>query len=250
LKRKTRFTHREDLILVRYYQVFGCDWEAVSQFLPGRASNVVKNRFYSYIKKKKLLQSLINESKEVSSDIECGLSVLDEDSDEYQVENFESTEITQADFKFSEKESQSTAQSTSIETPTILPMSNQICLPSKTHESFFEYEDTGIYLDLTNTDYLLSYPEENNYCRDSYQAPQSQESFELNLLNWIGGNQLNNEDDSKYPPSPLLSDVEEEPSIPSHLEQNDALAHEILMFQNLVEELKSGLDQLQQNQMS
>jgi len=254
--RKSRFTHREDLILVKYYQIFGCDWEAVSQFLPGRAPNVVKNRFYSYIKKKKLLASLIAEAKETSSDIEVdplGINDVESESNESMCEFLEPSKIDcQMLSKLSDKETLSTAQSL-VDSNNLLqfenqPLQNNNCFNSFPPESFLEYEDTGIYLDLSNAGKFVSDSDDVLAPKTIFlEEPHHQESCE----NYLGnGNLIGDSEDNKYPPSPLLSENEDYPHKPSYVEQDDVLANEILMFQNLVEELKRGLDQLNQNQMS
>ena len=61
LPKKTRFTHDEDLQIVKYYTQYGSNWKAITNFLPGRTSTMIKNRFYSSIKKKNLIPSMLME---------------------------------------------------------------------------------------------------------------------------------------------------------------------------------------------
>lgn len=62
--KKTRFTHSEDIIIVKFYRKHGSNWEAISKYLPERTPSMIKNRFYSSIKKKNLLGKLMSEVEE------------------------------------------------------------------------------------------------------------------------------------------------------------------------------------------
>jgi hypothetical protein len=59
-QKRVRFTHTEDLLIVKLYSQFGYDWEKIASEFESRTSIMVKNRFY-HIKKKNILQSLLNE---------------------------------------------------------------------------------------------------------------------------------------------------------------------------------------------
>jgi len=59
-QKRVRFTHKEDLLIVKLYSQFGYDWEKIAAEFESRTSIMVKNRFY-HIKKKNILQSLLNE---------------------------------------------------------------------------------------------------------------------------------------------------------------------------------------------
>jgi len=59
-QKRVRFTHKEDLLIVKLYSQFGYDWEKIAAEFEARTSIMVKNRFY-HIKKKNILQSLLNE---------------------------------------------------------------------------------------------------------------------------------------------------------------------------------------------
>ena len=49
---KTSWTNQEDDLIFELYQKFGRSWTKISGFLPGRSDNSVKNRFYTYLRKK------------------------------------------------------------------------------------------------------------------------------------------------------------------------------------------------------
>lgn len=45
------FTQKEDKAIITYYHKIGAKWSKISEFMKGRPENMVKNRFYSHIKK-------------------------------------------------------------------------------------------------------------------------------------------------------------------------------------------------------
>lgn len=57
--RKIRFSLQEDQLIAHYYQIYGPNWKQIVKYLPGRTESMVRNRFYSTIKKKK--QNLLTE---------------------------------------------------------------------------------------------------------------------------------------------------------------------------------------------
>ncbi|CAD8059701.1 unnamed protein product [Paramecium sonneborni] len=46
------FTKEEDMIIVEGYKNFGSKWCKISKLLKGRPENIIKNRYYSYIRKR------------------------------------------------------------------------------------------------------------------------------------------------------------------------------------------------------
>jgi len=63
--RKTKFTHKEDLVITKYFNSFGTDWKRIATFLKDRTGVMVKNRYYSFIRKKDQLKVLTDEVKSV-----------------------------------------------------------------------------------------------------------------------------------------------------------------------------------------
>jgi len=63
-KTKGKFSHKEDCLLAKYYSELGSDWQKISTLMKNRTPNMLKNRYYSYIRKKKLLNELLNEHEE------------------------------------------------------------------------------------------------------------------------------------------------------------------------------------------
>ncbi len=52
LPNKARFSHEEDSKVLKYYEIYGTNWRAVANMLPGRTTTAVKNRFYSALRDK------------------------------------------------------------------------------------------------------------------------------------------------------------------------------------------------------
>jgi len=59
-QKRVRFTHAEDLRIIRHYSMYGYDWEKISTHFESRTAIMVKNRFY-HIKKKNILEKLMDE---------------------------------------------------------------------------------------------------------------------------------------------------------------------------------------------
>lgn len=51
--KKTRFSLQEDQTIAHYYKKHGSNWKIIAKYLPGRTESMIRNRFYSTIKKKK-----------------------------------------------------------------------------------------------------------------------------------------------------------------------------------------------------
>jgi len=70
-QKRVRFTHKEDLMIVKYYSQYGYDWEKIAGHFESRTAIMVKNRFY-HIKKKNILEKLLEEvdSIETSSSVQ------------------------------------------------------------------------------------------------------------------------------------------------------------------------------------
>lgn len=49
---KANWEEEEDKLIFSYFTQFGPKWSEISKLLRGRPENMVKNRFYSHIKKK------------------------------------------------------------------------------------------------------------------------------------------------------------------------------------------------------
>jgi len=59
--RKTKFTHKEDLLIAKYFDLFGTDWKRIAQYLKDRTGVMVKNRYYSFIRKRDCMKDLVKQ---------------------------------------------------------------------------------------------------------------------------------------------------------------------------------------------
>jgi len=53
-----QFTEEEDKNIINKYYKIGPKWSEIAKYLHGRSENMVKNRFYSFIKKTYAISSL------------------------------------------------------------------------------------------------------------------------------------------------------------------------------------------------
>jgi len=58
---RTKFTHNDDLNIIKYFLEYGMDWKKISDHFSDKNPVMIKNRFYSYIKKKGLVDKYIQE---------------------------------------------------------------------------------------------------------------------------------------------------------------------------------------------
>jgi len=63
---RQRFTPEEDLLIAKYYKIYGLQWKKIAEHLKSRTAIMVKNRFYAYIRKNNLLESLIEKANEMN----------------------------------------------------------------------------------------------------------------------------------------------------------------------------------------
>jgi len=59
-----KFTYEEDMIIAKYYSIYGFQWKKIAEHLKSRTHIMVKNRFYSHIKKRNLIETLVREADE------------------------------------------------------------------------------------------------------------------------------------------------------------------------------------------
>jgi len=67
LPKRVKFTHDEDLLIAKYFDLYGCDWEKISAHFSNRTPMMIKNRYYSYIRKRSLQEDLLKEATRVSN---------------------------------------------------------------------------------------------------------------------------------------------------------------------------------------
>ena len=63
--KRTKFTEEEDEKIVALYSKFGNNWKEIAFYFPDRNANMIKNRFYSFLKKKIIFMELIHLIKQI-----------------------------------------------------------------------------------------------------------------------------------------------------------------------------------------
>jgi len=67
MTRRTKFTHREDLMIAKYFDKFGSNWTKMAEFFPDRTAIMLKNRYYSFIRKRDVLDLLLSKAINLES---------------------------------------------------------------------------------------------------------------------------------------------------------------------------------------
>jgi len=62
IKKGVKFTHEEDLLIAQLFQEYGTAWTTIASYFPDRTPVMIKNRYYSHIRRKGLLGELVNEA--------------------------------------------------------------------------------------------------------------------------------------------------------------------------------------------
>jgi len=60
---RVKFSHEEDLQIAKYFELYGCNWTQIATHFNDRTAMMLKNRYYSHIRKKNLLNSMLEEVK-------------------------------------------------------------------------------------------------------------------------------------------------------------------------------------------
>ena len=78
--KRTKFTEEEDEKIVALYSKFGNNWKDIAFYFPDRNANMIKNRFYSFLKKKNNIQG-VNSIDKTSSFIESSSMITSSNND-------------------------------------------------------------------------------------------------------------------------------------------------------------------------
>lgn len=78
--KKSKWTQQEDLILLHAYIEFGSRWSVISNFLPGRTDNAIKNHYNSTIKRKLKNNELDFSVSPIKFDLSVDIPLLPEDN--------------------------------------------------------------------------------------------------------------------------------------------------------------------------
>ena len=60
--KRVKFTHEEDILIAKCFDEYGVDWEKMVSHFPNRTAIMIKNRYYSHIRKHNRLNDLLHEA--------------------------------------------------------------------------------------------------------------------------------------------------------------------------------------------
>jgi len=60
--KRVKFSHEEDVLIAKYFDEYGVDWDKMVSHFPNRTAIMLKNRYYSHIRKHNMLDSLLEEA--------------------------------------------------------------------------------------------------------------------------------------------------------------------------------------------
>ncbi len=78
--KRTKFTEEEDEKIVALYSKFGNNWKEIAFYFPNRNANMIKNRFYSFLKKKNNIHG-VNSLDKTNSFIESSSMITSSNND-------------------------------------------------------------------------------------------------------------------------------------------------------------------------
>jgi len=61
---RVRFSHQEDLLIAKYVNLLGKKWDEIACYFHNRTPIMIKNRYYSFIKKRNIMKELLWETQE------------------------------------------------------------------------------------------------------------------------------------------------------------------------------------------
>ena len=78
--KRTKFTEEEDEKIINLYLKLGNNWKEISNYFEDRNANMIKNRFYSFLKKKRNIQTYANSSSYLSDKDLSSASIVSSNS--------------------------------------------------------------------------------------------------------------------------------------------------------------------------
>jgi len=68
VQRRMKFNHKEDLMIAKYFEKYGSNWAQMSIHFENRTAIMLKNRYYSFIRKRDLLPILLTEIRDIEKE--------------------------------------------------------------------------------------------------------------------------------------------------------------------------------------
>ena len=66
--RRKRFSHKEDLLIAKYYQRFNSDWDTTVKYFKDRTTAMLKNRFYAFVRQPETWSELTAEVHRIENE--------------------------------------------------------------------------------------------------------------------------------------------------------------------------------------
>jgi len=98
----SKFTNEEDFLIINLYKIYGGLWNFISKFLPCRNSMMIKNRFYSTLKKRISAEKDLNiiEKSEIETSISNNICNSSRDRNYLYFENIKIASNSIYEFNF------------------------------------------------------------------------------------------------------------------------------------------------------
>lgn len=80
IQKRFKFHPAEDLMIAKYFEVYGSNWSQMSTHFKNRTPVMLKNRYYSFIKKKGLMDFLIQKVKQLEKNDRRVDDIVDKES--------------------------------------------------------------------------------------------------------------------------------------------------------------------------
>ena len=107
LQRRVKFTHREDLMIAKYFEKYGSNWAQMAAHFNDRTGIMLKNRYYSFIRKRDLLGGLLKEVREIEDDNREVDEIEDQELQSFNKNNEELEEMGLEAISYSNKQEDS-----------------------------------------------------------------------------------------------------------------------------------------------
>lgn len=78
---RKKYTHKEDLLIVKYFHKNNYNWPDIASKLHDRTGKMVKNRYYLYIRKNEVYDSLLKEVDDYEKDGALIEDMIDEEAE-------------------------------------------------------------------------------------------------------------------------------------------------------------------------
>lgn len=161
IQRRIKFNHKEDLMIAKYFDKYGSNWAQMATHFHDRTAIMLKNRYYSYIRKREILEPLLNEVKEL-------------EKGEVEVDNLSSLEAQETDESQLKRE---TKVNSGLDSES--ESQNGVVTESIFHDETNEKISSGIYYENQHNPIIFNYNFDAQKVQQN-EAPQAHnQTFEI-----------------------------------------------------------------------